>query len=81
MTDEFSLNPDELAEAERIIRSAPPGQYTLPKLYGSGWASIVSPTNFGSRFRASVDKRQLVGISLLPQKTGANHLQYLVHAR
>ena len=81
MPDNFGLNPDELDEAERIIRLTSPGEYTLPKLYGSGWVLIVSPTNFGSRFRASVERQQLIGISLLPQKTGANHLQYLVHDR
>lgn len=81
MTEEFCLSVDELAEAGRIIRSAQPGTYTLPKLYGSEWVSKVSPTTFGARFRASVAKRELAGISLLQQKTGANHLQYLVHDR
>lgn len=37
MPEEFVLDPDEVAEAGRIIRGTPPGLHTLAKLYGAEW--------------------------------------------
>lgn len=81
MSEDFGLNRDEIAEAERVIRRAPAGLYTLVKLYGADRNSKLSPTTFGSRFKASVAAGQLSGITLYPHKTGSNALQYLVHDR
>lgn len=81
MAEDFCLTPEEFAEAQQIILTTRPGRYTLPKLYGSAWLSKLSPTTFGARFKATVRAGRLGGISLLPSKTGANHLQYLVHDR
>ncbi|VTO19759.1 hypothetical protein [Brevundimonas vancanneytii] len=79
MPEEFVLDPDEVAEAGRIIRGTPPGLYTLAKLYGAEWDMKLSPTTFGARFKASVVAGRLGGISLHPEKTGANALQYRVY--
>ena len=79
MTEPFGLNPDEIAEAERVINRAPAGLYTLAKLYGADWNMKLSPTTFGARFRATVAGRHLTGISLHPKKTTANALQYWVN--
>lgn len=81
MSEEFVLDPDEVAEAERIIRRTQPGLYTLAKLYDAAWDTKLSPTTFGARFKASVVTGRLGGISLHPYKTGANAIQYLVHDR
>lgn len=77
----FDLSPDELREAEQVIRRSPPGLYTLAKLYGSDWDTKVSPTTFGGRFKVAVSEKRLSGISLHPHSTGANALQYRVHDR
>jgi len=77
----FDLSPDELREAEQVIRRSPPGVYTLAKLYGPDWDTKVSPTTFGGRFKAAVSAKRLVGISVHPHRTGANAIQYRVHDR
>jgi hypothetical protein len=79
MAKEFKLSNEELQEAAVVVRRSPLGVYTLANLYGSLWRTKVSPTNFGSRFKASVIAGQVAGITVLPQKTGANAVQYQVH--
>ena len=81
MAKEYGLTADELAEAERVIRRAPAGLYTLKKLYGDDWNSKASPTTFGARFAASIVAKRLSGIALHSEKTRANALQYRVDGR
>ena len=75
----IDLSPDELREAEKVIRRAGPGLYTLPEIYGSDWHTKVSPTTFGRRFKAAVAAERLSGITLHPERTTTNKTQYLVH--
>lgn len=79
MVKASDLSPDELREAERVIRRASPGLYTLVDLYGRDWDRKVSPTTFGRAFKAAVTEKRLTGITLLPHKTPANAIQYLIH--
>ncbi|RAK63316.1 hypothetical protein [Phenylobacterium kunshanense] len=79
MVKASGLSPDELQEAERVIRRVPPGLYTLADLYGRDWDRKVSPTKFGRAFKAAVIEKRLTGITLHPHKTAANAIQYLVH--
>lgn len=77
-SEEFELNQDELSEATEIIRKAPAGTYTLKKLYGPVWNKIESPTNFGGRFKASVEAGRLAKVELQAEKTGSNAARYIV---
>lgn len=77
----FTLSDEELREAEDVVRRCAPGVYTLAKLYGPGWAAKDSPTTFGGRFKAAVTAGRLRGVTVHPEKTGANAVQYVVHGR
>ncbi len=78
MTLENGLNEDELKEAAEVIGRAKPGTYTARKLYGSAWFAKSDPNNFGTRLKASVNAKQLPGITFLRTDT-ANAARYLVH--
>lgn len=81
MVEEFGLSDEELREAAEVIRRSKPGRYTLPKLYGQHWDAKVSPTTFGGRFKAAVTAGLVEGITIVPEKTGENHVQYELPAR
>jgi hypothetical protein len=75
--DEWKLTGDELTTAQELIDRAEPQTTTLKKLYGRSWDSIGSPTEFGMRFKASVDLRELQRISVAG-KSGANAQLYVI---
>jgi len=77
--ESFTLSDEELREAKDVIGRCAPGVYTVAKLYGPGWVAKDSPTTFGGRFKAAVTAGRLQGITTLPEKTGANAVQYVIH--
>jgi hypothetical protein len=79
--EEYGLSPDELQEAKEVIRRAHAGVYTLRKLYGSRWLALVSPRDFGGRFKAAVRGGLLAGITVCPEKNSANAVLYEVYER
>lgn len=77
--DEFELDEVELVDAVEVVQGTRPGTYTLKQLYGARWKAIESPTNFGMRFKASVEAGRLQGIELHPQKTATNAICYTIY--
>lgn len=72
------LTPNEIAEAERLIRAAEPGIYELKALYGSRWANVQSPTTFGKRFKQAVQESRLKNIRFA-NTASDNHAIYEVY--
>ena len=81
VVEEYGLSSDELQEAKEMIRRAEPGIYTLRKLYGLRWLALVSPRDFGGRFKAAVRRGLLPGITICPEKNSANAVLYEVYGR
>lgn len=76
--ESFLLSKEELENASIIISKIHAGTYTLKKIYGPIWKTVESPTNFGTRFKASVLSNQLSGIELSDTKKGNNSTLYII---
>ena len=69
------LSPTELSQAQNIINATPKGLFSLSKIYSSHWKNILSPKNFGIRFKASVQAGQLQNIKIVKRDI-QNHTIY-----
>ena len=75
--EELKLNAGELKTAQALIDKSAPRTTTLRKLYGNAWTSKESPTDFGTKFRASVATGELRDIEHVG-KNSANALLYSI---
>jgi hypothetical protein len=75
--EELKLNAGELKTAQQLIDKSAPRTTTLRKLYGNAWTFMESPTDFGTRFRASVAAGELRDIGHVG-KNSANALLYSI---
>jgi len=73
----MKLTTQELAIAKEVLVKQPAGKFTLKKMYGDRWSEIVSPTNFGRRFKHSVILGEVPRVTLWDKKSD-NHLTYNV---
>jgi len=55
----WKLDASELKVAQALIDGSKPRTDTLKRLYGQKWSSITSPTEFGMRFKGSVQAGDL----------------------
>lgn len=76
---EMSLSEKQIADAQRIINSTPPGDYELKQIYGADWSQITSPTTFGKFFKKAVEDGQLTGIKIKELRSD-NHYVYSIGA-
>jgi len=75
-----SFLTEEELELCRIVREASlPGAYTLSEFLADVWEYIRDKTNFGKRFRKSVETGQLSGV-VRSGRTITNHQVYTVRA-
>jgi len=71
------LTASEITKAQILIDKKIPGVYELMYIYGNKWDSIPSPTDFGMRFKGSVENGMLNNI-VLDMKKSNNHQTYKI---
>lgn len=75
----MALTEDEIEVAQFRINDCAVGNFELAQIYGEFWDAIPNPTHFGKRFKQSVRKGELRGISL-GVRTSDNHQTYDIKA-
>lgn len=77
MTHEYPgvvFTREDLADAQGVIDSKPPGLYVLRELYDDVWDGIWRPRAFGKGFRAAVGAGRLKGIAWIRKRSDRCHL-------
>ena len=73
------LTEDEIELFQLVRVTVLPGAYTLRELFADVWEYIRDKTNFGKRFRRSVETGHLSGVAR-SGRTITNHQVYTVRA-
>lgn len=71
------LTEDEIHEANYLIMATPSGIYELKDIYGNDWSNIESATDFGTRFKHTVEAGRLNHIETEGKKSN-NHQLYRI---
>ncbi len=71
------LDEDEIVEAQILINNMPSGNYELEKIFGDKWFSVRNPTDYGTRFKKTVELSLLSNISVGIKNTN-NHRTYKI---
>lgn len=71
------LDINQIAIAQALINKRPPGLYELKEIFGSEWATIDNPTDYGTKFKYSVKNNLLKNITLDAKKSN-NHQNYKI---
>ena len=56
------LTERELFQAQHLISNCRPGIYELKAIFDDAWDRVPSPTEYGLRFKATVNAGLLMGI-------------------
>lgn len=73
------LDELEVQCIQHLVRTRPPGQYTLRQLFAEHWHEVRSPRSFGRRVKRAVTRGVFPGLELRKRNSSKSWV-YELHA-